>query len=55
MKSKAIVTLADSNYYELLIELIDSRQSDKISTLFQCGIIMLTFNLLSDTINFTIY
>ena len=35
MKSKAIVTLADSNYYELLIELIDSikryKESDNTS------------------------
>ena len=35
MKSKAIVTLADSNYFELLLELISSikkhKESDNVS------------------------
>ena len=35
MKSKAIVTLADSNYFELLLELIESikryKESDTVS------------------------
>ena len=31
MSSKAIVTLSDSNYFELLIELIDSIKNNKES------------------------
>ena len=31
MKTKAIVTLADSNYFELLLELIDSIKKHKES------------------------
>ena len=31
MKSRAIVTLADSNYFELLLELIDSIKKHKES------------------------
>ena len=39
MNSNAIVTLADSNYFELLIELIDSIKETSANKMFFGGVI----------------